>query len=236
MNKNKILLPGLDKQFGFLQENLTAKIESALVIGSSSEQPAVSISEEYSCNVDLIVEDYESLINSKLILEKYPNINTRMMEFDVTDFDDTAFDLIYAQGSVSRTSRNKYIKEIKRILKPDGFLCIGEIVALENNYPAFVKDIFDSSDLLPLFTNDLSKYYSERKFEIIAQEDLTNTLEEYYITNVSLLKEAKHHLSEQEKSYHKKLLNKISHESNVYLKLGGDRYYGFVSLLMKKAG
>jgi DNA-directed RNA polymerase subunit N (RpoN/RPB10) len=40
-------------------------------------------------------------------------------------------------------------------------------------------------------------------------------------------------LSGQEKSYYKKLLNKISHESNAYLKLGADKYIGFKMLILK---
>ena len=236
MSRKKILLPGLDKQLSFLNGNLTGQIKSALVIGSSSELTAMEISRKYSCPVDLILQDYESLMNSKIILEKHSGINIRMMEYGSTDFENESFDLIYAQASLSRNDRNKYIKEVKRILKPDGFFCAGEIVTLEKDYPAFVKDVFDASDILPLYVNTLDKYYTERKFEIIAREDLTNTLEAYYNKNLVMLKEVLKQLGEQEKSYYKKLLNKISHESNVYLKLGGKKYYGFVCLLMKKAG
>jgi ubiquinone/menaquinone biosynthesis C-methylase UbiE len=131
-------------------------------------------------------------------------------------------------------NRNKIIKELKRILKPGGFICIGEIVSLKQDIPLFVKDIFDAAGLLPLYVDELEKYYSERKLNIIFQQDFSETLSEYYIRYASQLKSAKYDLTDSEKSYYKKILNKISHESNVYLKLGGDKFIGFVSLLLQK--
>jgi SAM-dependent methyltransferase len=234
MSINKIYLPGLDRQIEFLRKNLNSKIESALVIGSASEEPAKLIAKNYSCPTELIVEDYESLMNSKLILEENSEVIPRMMEFEVTDFTTNSFDMVYAQASISRTNRNKIVKEIKRLLKPGGFFCVGEIVSLQRECPAFVKNIFDSSDLLPLFVEDLKKYYEERAFEIIKEDDLTSTLKEYYSTSSGLLKDTKYNLTDKEKSFYKKLLNKASHESNAYLKLGADKYIGFFTLLLQK--
>ena len=235
MDKNKILLPGLEKQINFLRKNLTSEINSALVIGSASEIPAEIISKSFNCNVEVIVEDYESLLNSKLILRDASKINIRLMGFEATDFNSSSFDLVYAQASISSTKRNKIVKEINRILKPGGHFCVGEIVALNKSVPMFVQDIFDSSDLLPLFNNDLTKYYLEKKFTLNGSVDLTNTLKEFYLLNADMLKSSKNDLTQQEKSYYKKLLNKISHESNAYLKLGADKYIGFVALLLQKS-
>jgi len=234
MNTNKILLPGLDKQISFLKKNLTSEVKTALVIGSASEVPAEIISKRFNCNVEIIVEDYESLLNSKLILGKESNIKVRIMSFDATDFDSFTFDLVYAQASISSTKRNKIVKEINRTLKPGGYFCVGEIVALNKSVPMFVQNIFDSSDLLPLFNNDLNIYYLERKFKLTGSIDLTNTLKEFYLLNADLLKSSKGELTQQEKSYYKKLVNKISHESNAYLKLGADKYIGFIALLLQR--
>jgi len=234
MNKEKFLLPGLDKQINFLRKNLTSEISSALVIGSASEIPAEIISNKFNCKIEVIVEDYESLLNSRLILSSVPNVNVRLMSFEATDFKENSFDLVYAQASVSSLNRNKVVKEIKRILKPDGFFCVGEVVTLKKNVPQFVQDIFDASNLLPLFVDNLEKYYSERKFILIGRIGLTNTLNEYFLLNKDLLSTSKENLTEREKSYYKKLLNKINHESNAYLKLGADKYIGFISLLLRK--
>jgi SAM-dependent methyltransferase len=234
MNNKQICLPGLNKQFNFLKNNLKISPESVLVIGSGSEAASSLITNQYSCKLDLIVQDYESLINSKMILSNDANINVSLMDYEVTDFASESFDLIYAQASISLINRNKIIKELKRILKPERYICIGEIVSLKKEIPLFVKDIFDAAGLLPLFVEEIEKYYSERKLALISQQDFSNTLAEYYTQYSKQLNNTKYDLTDSEKSYYKKLLNKISHESNAYLKLGGDKFVGFVSLFLQK--
>lgn len=229
-----IFLPGQKRQYNFLLKNYTEKPESILVIGSASEQIAVLLSTKFKTPVELIVEDYGSLMNSKLVLGGEDSITVRMMNFDATDFSNGQFDLVYAQASVSLTNRNKIIKEIKRILKPCGYFSVGETVSLRKDYPAFIRDLFDGSNILPLFCEDTEKYYTERKFKVIAKADLTDTLGIFYMESSKHLREAERGLSDKEKSYYKKLVNRIGHEANAYLKLGGDKFIGFETLLLMK--
>jgi len=91
----------------------------------------------------MIVNDYDSLINARLNLIKDSKVLVKMMDFDNTDFDAEVFDLVYAQASISLLNRNKIVKEIKRILKPEATLCVGEITALDRDFPPFVRNIFD---------------------------------------------------------------------------------------------
>lgn len=233
-NRKQILLPGLAKQIEFLENNLDFHPESILVIGSSSEIPAIELASIYNSKIELIVEEYESLLNSKLILKNNESVNLKMMSFETTDYRDGEFDLIYAQASISLVNRNKIVKEIKRILKPGGYFCTGEVVLLTKEPPRFIHDIFEASSMLPLYYENVDKYYGERKFSLIASENLTSTLKEFYSINASKLDEAVYNLTDGEKSYYKKIVNKISHESNVYLKLGGDKHIGFEALLLKK--
>ena len=157
-----------------------------------------------------------------------------MMDFDNTDFNAEEFDLVYAQASISLLNRNKIIKETKRILKPDATLCVSEITALSKEYPPFVKNIFDTSDMLPLLNDSCATYYTERKFSVLYEEDLSSSLYSFYENTSEELDKNIDKLTDKEKSYYKKLLNKISHESNAYLKLGADRYIGFKMLILKK--
>lgn len=230
----KVFLPGLKKQYDFLTKKIGQAPTSILVIGSSSEWIAVQLAKKYKCPVELIVEDYESLLNSKMVLGDDKSVNLRMMNYDSTDFVNSQFDLIFAQGSISLENRNKIIKELKRIMKQGAVLCVGEIIVLNKNLPVYVQNIFDNSGMQPLFAEEVSSYYKERKFECLAEEDLSNTFKEYYEQAAMKLKEEISNLSEREKSYYKKLLKKISHESNAYLKLGGDKYIGFITLLLQK--
>ncbi len=229
-----ILLPGITHQIKFLFENLNTKLEQILVIGSGHENIALEIAKHYNTKVSLIVDDYESFIISRLELGNNPDINVVIMEYENTDFNNNQFDLIYAQASISLINRNKIIKEVKRILKPDRYFCAGELVSLKKDTPKFMKDIFDTSGLLPLFIDDLENYYTERNFKVINKIDLSDTLKDYYSIAVEKLKIAREKLDEKEKAYYKKLLNRFSHESNVYLKLGGNKYLGFFALILQK--
>lgn len=231
-NQN-IFLPGGFKQFRILKSKIHLSDKTVLIIGSNSELIAEKMIDAGATSVTVIVSDYESLINSRLNLPKDSKVSVKMMDYENTDFADESFDLIYAQASVSLTNRNKIVKEIKRILKINSFFCVGEITALSKQYPQFVKDIFESSDILPLYHEDCSKYYLERNFSVLYEEDLTTSLKSYYENTANQLKQTIETLTEKEKSYYKKLLNKISHESNAYLKLGADKYIGFKLLILK---
>jgi len=233
MNK-EIYLPGSIYQFLTFANKCEIKGKTALIMGAGSEEISKLFVEQEAASVIQIVEDEETLLSSRLYLKEHKAISVRMMVFENTDFLDEKFDIIYAQGSISNPLRNKIIKEIKRILKPDGIFCVGENTQLEAEAPVFVKELWQTSDIQPLLTNEVSNYYKERNFEIIYEDDLSSTLKEFYITSRHLLEININKLTDQEKSYHKKFLNKASHESNAYLKLGADRYMGFKFLIMEK--
>jgi ubiquinone/menaquinone biosynthesis C-methylase UbiE len=232
--KNKMIYPpGLKKQYEFLISKLELNGLKILVLGSSSYSIAKMLSLKSDNTVDIVVEDYESLLVTQLESSKNSELNVKLMDFEKTDYLENTFDLVYAQGSISDKRRKKIIKEIKRILKPNGYLCVGEIVKLEDKIPNFIKEIYDLSNLDPLYINNLDSFYEERNFEVIDSTNLSQTLREYYSLNLKLLKENAKFLAPNEKAYYKTILNKINHESNVYLKLGGDRFMGLQTLVLK---
>uniref|UniRef100_A0A832G6K4 Methyltransferase domain-containing protein n=1 Tax=Ignavibacterium album TaxID=591197 RepID=A0A832G6K4_9BACT len=231
--EQSIFLPGGFKQFRLLKSKVQLNEKVVLIIGPQSEKIGEKIIDAGAKSVDIIVSDYDSLISSRLNIPKEKNISVRMMDYDNTDFADDTFDLVYAQASISLKNRNKIIKEIKRILKPEALLCVGEITALRETYPQFVKDIFESSGILPLHHNKCAEYYESKNFSLDYEEDLSSSLRSYYENTVNQLKSVIETLSDKEKSYYKKLLNRISHESNAYLKLGADKYIGFKLLILK---
>ncbi len=232
-NQN-IFLPGGFKQFRILKTKYVLNDKSVLVIGSGSEKIADKMIEHEANSVKIIVNDYDSLMNSRLNLGKESKVIVKMMDYDNTDFSSDEFDLVYAQASISLLNRNKIVKEIKRILKPGATLCVGEITALTNDYPPFVKNIFDASSILPLVNDKCADYYKERNFSVLYEEDLSSSLHSFYEHTAQELDDKIYNLTDKEKSYYKKLLNKISHESNAYLKLGADKYIGFKMLILKK--
>jgi ubiquinone/menaquinone biosynthesis C-methylase UbiE len=233
-NLNFILLPGLNKQISFLLNKIDIENLNILIVGSGSVQVAQTLQNKSVGNIEIIVEDYDSLMNSKLSLTDNDSIQIKLMDFERTDYGSETFDLVFAQGSISNFRRNKIVKELKRILKNESFFCIGEVVKLQMEVPIYVEEIFENSDLNPMLKDELEKYYSDRNFELIDQLDISFTLNEYYSTNENMLRKKMIDLSENEKSYYKKLLNKISHESKAYLRHGADKFIGFDTLLLKK--
>ncbi len=120
--KQNIFLPGGLKQLRILKSKFIISGKSVLVIGAGSEKIAEKMVDAGASAVKMIVNDFDSLMNAKLMLSKENKIDIKMMEYDVTDFIQNEFDLIYSQGSISSSTRNKIVKEIKRILKPEGIL------------------------------------------------------------------------------------------------------------------
>ena len=230
----EIYLPGSVYQFLTFSKKCGIKDKSVLVAGAGSEEVSKLFLENGAASVIQIVEDEETLLASRLYLKDTKNVSVRMMAFDSTDFFDERFDIVFAQASISNSRRNKIVKEIKRILKPGGYFCVGENVQLKANAPMFVREIWQASDILPLLNRDAADYYKEKGFEILYEDDLSSTLKDFYRDSLGLLKEKMNNLSEEEKAYHKKFLNKVSHESNAYLNLGADKYMGFKILVMKK--
>jgi SAM-dependent methyltransferase len=231
--KDKILLPGSGKQLEHTLNKLELENPSILVVGSFGAVPALKLKEKFNSRVEIIVEDTDSFLSTNLILPD-GDIKASIMSFEITDYEPATFDLVYAQASISGERRNKIVKEIKRILKPSGYFSIGEMVTLQKEVPPFVSNIFASSDLNPLFVDDISSYFTSRNFNIIEEADLTSTLKEYYRSSALKLEDARLQMDENEKKYYKKLLNKISHETNAYLKLGAEKFIGFKYLLLQK--
>lgn len=233
-NTANIMLPGTDKQLKFLLANTGVLNKKILIVGTGTDGVARELSVNTDCPIELIVEDYDSLLQTNLNVKEDKNINVSLMSFESTDFEEDSFDLVYAQASISNFNKKLIVKEIRRILKDNGILCVGEIYKTQHSVPPVIENLFESSELAPLFINDLQKYYAERNFNLLAEKDLSETLEEYYSLSSHLLKKTKANLPENELSYYKKILNKISHESNLYLKHGGNKYWGFKAMLLQK--
>lgn len=170
-------------------------------------------------------------MQSRINLKDEDRIKVKMMDYAHTDFEDRYFDLIYAQGSISVPDKKDILKELKRILISKGLFCAGEIVSLKEPVPEFVNDIWERSGLEPIASLEIKKYYEGKGFEVIGEQDLSTTLRDFYDkTRYAVSK-----VSKNEKEEDKKHFSRMKHESNAYLKLGGDKYIGFKSLIMRKS-
>ncbi len=235
MNETKLLIPGGGTPLKFLIKTLSESPEKILVVGGMSELIAKRLHSKYKVNIELIVADFESLLNANLILDYEENIIVKMMDFERTDYENDSFDLIFAQGTVSGVNRKKIIKEMKRILKPGGILAVTEIVRTNETLPPVMNNLLDAAGISPLDERDAEKYYQERNFTILASKDLPDALPEYYKSVQYVFEGKEEELTESEKSYYKKIIHRISHEGNVFLKYGGSKYISLKTMIMKLA-
>ena len=201
-----------------------------MIIGSDCEPIAVWLLQNFN-EVSIILNDYNSLMHSRTELKNDEKIKCKLMEYANTDFEKEYFDLIYAQASISVPERKEILKEIKRILNKDGIFCIGEVISLKEPVAEFVKDVWERSGLEPLSSSGIKKYFENIGFEIISEIDLSSTLKNFY----EKLRYKVSKATKEEKDENKKLYAAMKHECAVYLKLGGDKYIGFKSLVMRKA-
>ena len=227
-------MPGSGFQIKKFIEDRPVEGKEILIIGSNAEEIADIFIENKAKSIIIIVDDNDSLLRSRFILTSRKNISVRMMEFTNTDFKESTFDIIYAQASISTIKRRKILKEINRLLKPEGILCTGEIVNLEKEVPLYIKNLRDNSGINAPWIGELNDIYINAGFEIINEEDLSHRLQNFYRENSALLEDNRGDLRENEKSYYKIILKKMSHESNAYLDLGGFKFMGFKMITVKK--
>ncbi len=230
----KIFLPGLNSQLNYVIENVNLTDKKVLVVGTFSESVAIKFAKMSNNEVELIVPDFEALIGSKVFLEGESGVKTRIMDYCQTDFDKETFDFVYAQASVSTGNRRKILKELKRITKPDGLVVIGEIYSKESDLPVFMKNALDNSDLHPIFEDQIVKYYEEIGFEVKYEENHDKLLMDYYFECKRQLNQSKDKLNDNEQSYYKKILKRISHESNLFMKFNAVKYIGFKILELRR--
>lgn len=226
---NTVLLPGGNKQLEHLLDRNILKGIRTLIIGPGCELVAFRLG-EYFPDINIIADDYDSVMHIKMKMKDDEKVKVKLMDYARTDFENEHFDLIYAQGSISVPEKKNITKELKRILKSQGLFCAGEIVSLKEPVPGFVADIWERSGLDPIPSSEIKKYYEAKGFEVLSEKDLSDTLKDFYekIRNIV----AK--VSKDEKEADKKYFSRLKHESHAYLKLGGDKYIGFKSLIMRK--
>jgi len=225
-----IPLPGGKSQLKHLLEQNIQNGMRALIIGPVTNSIIKGLFEHYS-EINIIADNYDSLMNIRMTLKEDHPTKLKMMDYAHTDFENDHFHLIYSQGSISVIGRKNILKEIKRITIDNGLFSVGELVSLKEPVPAFVKDIWERNGLDPLASSAIANFYESKGFKILSQKDLSTSLKDFY-ENIRLLVSK---TGKDNKEADKKYFSQLKHESNFYFKLGGDKYIGFKSLIMRKS-
>ena len=237
MNEKKnttVLLPGLGAQFLFLQNQTDIPDKKILIIGSGCLPVAEKMIAAGASKVEIIIDDEELMFIDRLQQPESDLIRIRYMDYTNTDFRDTGFDIIYAQASVSTKKHSKILKEIQNLLNPGGIICMGEVVKLEEETPTSINDVWERSNLQPLSIENLREIYEKSGYEILEQKDLSYTLVLVYEQNKQEMEKKLNLMSDEELRAYKKDISRYKHEANMYLRLGGDKYTGYVVFILRK--
>jgi len=228
-----IFLPGTDRQFKYFAENTAFEGKQILIAGSGTESFALELINLGAAEVQIITDSPDEIINMRVRV-RGSNLKIKLMDYKSTDFSGGRFDFIYSQGSFSIPARRKIYKEMLRILNQDSIICTGEIIRSQPEVPQFMSNIWETSELAPLLPDEQDRFFSSIGLQVVSMEDLSFTLKEFYLIGRSRLAEFAREGPEDEKKYYKKLMSKISHESNAYLDLGGDRFMKFYVYIIKR--
>ena len=230
-----VLLPGLDDQSVFLFTNCDVSEKKVLIIGYGCVPIAKKMLSKGAASVEVIIADEEQMLADRLLGSGTENLRIRFMDFHNTDFKDDVFDIVYAQASVSTSKHLKILKEIKRITKPQGFICLGEVVQLTDEVTLSVRHVWEKTNVtlrkIPVIQND----YKETGFEPVVETDLSFTIKYVYKKLLRSMNDTLPEMSEAEKKALKKDIKTYRHEANTYLQFKGDTYTGFIAFLLRKA-
>ena len=229
-----VLLPGLEDQILFLLNNVDVTDKRILIMGPGSLHIADKLLANGASAIELIIDDEELMLADRLQAKASEKLRIRYMEFFSTDFKDESFDLVYAQASVSTTKHMKILKEIKRITKPQGSICLGELVQLTKEIPASVRNVWERTKVRPHEIIKLQEAYASQGFEPVLETDLSFTMKFVYKKHLYTMNKHLPSMTEAEKKVYKKEIKTYRHEANMYLQFKGDNYTGFIVFLMRK--
>jgi ubiquinone/menaquinone biosynthesis C-methylase UbiE len=222
-----IFLPGSSEQVKFfLHESPINSQDVILLIGASHFEITNRLAAEYPDKIVNVVDDYDNLMLSRIGLTAKKIASISFMEFDKLDFPDNTFTAVYAQASISIEKRGTILEQVKRVLKPEGILCIGEMVNLKKEVPQFVHDIWNNGEITPLFIDEVPEYYSSLGFNVTAKKQFS--LQSFYTNAEKQFKNM-----QNKDDYQNRVLKRIKHECNAYLNLGGSKYMGILSILAR---
>lgn len=228
-----IFLPGTDKQIKFLLKDYSPSGKKILIAGGGTDKIILKFKDAGSDDITVISNNSIDVVDLRMKTSG-KNLKVRIMDYENTDFRDGSFDLVYSQASFSIKERKNIFKEVSRILLPDGILCIGEIIRTADDIPRFMQEVWNSSGISPLTIAAQIQFYKDAGFAVVSQENLSYTLNDFYNSGKKMLQKFIDEGSNEEKNRYKKMLNKISHESNAYLNLGGKKYMEFHAFILKR--
>lgn len=235
MNQVKpVKLPGAEKQLQLLFNTYPVEGKSVLIPGVGSPDLLQVFVDMSPSKLEVLLFDDEQIMVARMHAPKSPSLRIKFMDYTVTDYADNTFDCIYAPGTLSILHHSRMLAEMRRILKPGGVFCLGELAYTKDDIPISVNTMWQDAGLYLQPAEKLLPAYTAGGFELISQADFTDTLKGVY-QDFKVQEDKMHKLAElQLPSTQKKQLTRYKHEANMYLKMGAAKYTGYFVYLLRK--
>jgi cyclopropane fatty-acyl-phospholipid synthase-like methyltransferase len=211
--------------------------KSSRVIELASGKGAFAryLAEKFGCRVDGFDNDPEFVTYaSKLATMK--GLSSQL-EFRCADINSLrvkphVYDLGVCLGALY-IFREAGWRVLTEAVKPEGYLAISDIYCKKVPAPGDVMDVFFEEEGQPLILQDLRRWYTERGFQILREEECSRRawLEYYDLTRETLRNLAREHASDE--AVQREITDAFKEDE--LIRRFGEVFVGYVTIIMKKA-
>lgn len=129
-------LGGLDATLLLANKAKICKTSKILDAGCGAGHSSAFLAKKFDCQVFGIDHAIENINQAKYIYQKLPkeSVNFSLGNINKLDFSDNYFDIIMCESVLLFIkNKNQAFKELYRVLKPNGYICINNIALIGNN-------------------------------------------------------------------------------------------------------
>jgi SAM-dependent methyltransferase len=232
-NKSPFLPGGASPIKFFLKETLCSQ-KSLLLLGNGFAQIVPFVEDKGFSSISAASDDNTEIFEYKANTPKERQIHSLFVDYESLDYKKANFDFVFCQATLSKAGRAKMLKEIKRVLKPEGVLITSEIVCIKKPAPIFMNDIWIKSGQDPLFLDEFESFYTSRGFNLLGSADFSDDLDDFYIKYYKLLESNLKAMSAEKRIQFRKDFVQEKHEITTFVKGGALKLINFKTLILQK--
>ncbi len=235
MPENKTpFLPGGASPINFFLKKMPHEGKSLLLLGNGFPQLIPFVQNEGFSSIHSASDDTTEVFEYKANTSKNQQFPAMVVDYASLDHKSGEFDFVFCQTTLTKPVKTKLIKEIKRILKPEGILITSEIVCIKKPAPIFLNDIWIKSGQDPHYNDEFEPFYTTRGFNLIESAEFPNDLDEFYIKSYKILETNLKTMSAEKRVQFRKDFVQEKHEIVTMVKSGALKFLNFRTLILQK--
>jgi SAM-dependent methyltransferase len=227
-------LPGGASPITFFLKKIPHEGKSILLLGNGFSQLIPFVMHEGFSSIQSASDDNTEVFEYKANTSKNQQFPALVVDYESLDHNTGEFDFVFCQTTLTKPIKTKLIKEIKRILKPDGILITSEIICVKKPAPIFLNDIWIKSGQDPHYGEEFEAFYTTRGFNLIESAEFPNDLDEFYIKSYKILETNLKSMSAEKRVQFRKDFVQEKHEITSMVKGGALKFLNFKTLILQK--